>query len=319
VFNKGYGDCKALTNYFISMLNLVGVKGYCALVKAGTDVDNFDADFPCINFNHVICCIPFKNDTFWYECTSQTSAPAFLGSFTGNRKALVINENGVMLVNTTPYTAQQNLKKRITTINVNVNSSSLATLNAKYFGIEQEEINYVYHNFNQEQQRKYLQSKINLSSFEINTFNIKSNTDSAQNFEQNLSLSINSFLSQTGLTYIFRPFIWYEKSKYLTILKKRNNTFFLNPNEFCKQQKDSIIFTFPSDLKPENIPPPSYLNSKFGEYFVYYKLEGKTLIYYRQLKYYSGNYGADEYKNWIEFNKKVDRVDRQQLSLVKVD
>ena len=319
VASKGYGDCKALSNYFLAILNVAGIKAHTALVKAGSDVEMAETDFPRFSFNHVICCVPYKSDTLWYECTSQNSAPAFLGSFTGNRKALLITENGGVLVNTSNYTALQNSIERYTAVNVNTSSTTLATSKTTYSGIELEDINYIYHNLNQEQQKKYLKSTINLPMSEIASFTISSNFYPKPQFNEELNLSIKSFLNQSGSTYLLAPNIWYKKSEYLTQLKKRNNSFYLSPNSFSSQHIDSIVFNLPSNLAIESLPAPMFIESKFGTYIAYCKFENQVLTYYRKYTVKPGTFEASEYKNWLDFNKAVDKFDRQQVALIKKD
>jgi hypothetical protein len=77
-----------------SLLNAVNIKAYWAIIRAGVNEYPADPGFPNNSFNHEILCIPFKNDTTWLECTSTTQPFGKLGSFTENRNALLITEDG---------------------------------------------------------------------------------------------------------------------------------------------------------------------------------------------------------------------------------
>src|SRR6202012_193753 len=108
VDEKKYGDCKALANYMRALLKAVNIPSYYAIIRAGTNQEPADFSFNENVFNHAIVCIPFKNDTTWLECTSNTSPFGKLGSFTENRNALLITEDGGKLVNTPRSTMQDN-------------------------------------------------------------------------------------------------------------------------------------------------------------------------------------------------------------------
>lgn len=106
---KKYGDCKALTNYMLAALKSIGIKSYAADINAGTNGVVVDADFPAVFANHVILCIPMQKDTVWLECTSKTAEFGVLGSFTENRKAVLLTEKGGILVSTPKSKAEDNL------------------------------------------------------------------------------------------------------------------------------------------------------------------------------------------------------------------
>jgi hypothetical protein len=108
VDQKKYGDCKALANYMCALLKAVDIPSYCAIINAEANKEPADPSFPFNGFNHEILCIPFKGDTTWLECTSNTQPFGKLGSFTENRRALLITEDGGKLVNTPRSTMQDN-------------------------------------------------------------------------------------------------------------------------------------------------------------------------------------------------------------------
>jgi len=108
VHEKKYGDCKALTNYMQACLTAVNIKSYSALINAGEDEAPVDADFSYNGFNHVVLCVPLNKDTTWLECTSKTVDFAHLSNFTENRNALLITDNGGVLVATPASKAHQN-------------------------------------------------------------------------------------------------------------------------------------------------------------------------------------------------------------------
>src|SRR4030095_3800912 len=90
---KKYGDCKGLSNYMKAALKSVGIKSHIAIINAQYNAEPVDPDFPANNFNHAILCVPGK-DTIWLECTSSSAEFGKLGTFTENRNALLVTENG---------------------------------------------------------------------------------------------------------------------------------------------------------------------------------------------------------------------------------
>ena len=96
---KKYGDCKGLSNYMKAALKAVGIRSHVAIINAQHNAEPVDPNFPANDFNHVILCVPAK-DTIWLECTSSSAEFGKLGTFTENRNALLVTENGGVLVAT---------------------------------------------------------------------------------------------------------------------------------------------------------------------------------------------------------------------------
>jgi transglutaminase-like putative cysteine protease len=106
--NKKYGDCKALSNYMRAALKAVGIESHPAWINAQYNGLPVDPSFPRDNFNHVILCVPQPKDSIWLECTSSTAEFGVLGSSTENRNALLLTDEGGILVPTPVSKPEQN-------------------------------------------------------------------------------------------------------------------------------------------------------------------------------------------------------------------
>ena len=120
-----YGDCKALSNYMKAALKSVGIKSYVAIINAEYNQEPVSPDFPANNFNHVILCVPGQKDSVWLECTSSTAEFGELGTFTENRNALLITNNGGVLVPTPKSHSSTNILSTVTTVTMSDDLSGL--------------------------------------------------------------------------------------------------------------------------------------------------------------------------------------------------
>ncbi|MFM2358129.1 MAG: hypothetical protein RLY16_121 [Bacteroidota bacterium] len=112
---KKYGDCKALSNYMHAALKVAGIRSHIAIINSGFNSLPVEASFPHNGFDHVILCVPQSKDSIWLECTSNIAGFNELGTFTENRKALLLTEEGGQLVNT-PASKYTNNQLQIKTI-----------------------------------------------------------------------------------------------------------------------------------------------------------------------------------------------------------
>ena len=128
-----YGDCKALSNYMKSILEVAGISSRYTLVYAGENNQDIKTTFPSSQFNHVILCVPMEKDTIWLECTSQRKPFNYLGSSTSNRQALVIDENGGKL-RTQVMQPENNLESRKADIILDKTGSGFASVHSRYYG-----------------------------------------------------------------------------------------------------------------------------------------------------------------------------------------
>lgn len=314
VAEKGYGDCKALSNFMKALLKEVGITSYVALIKAGANEEDVDPTFPSMIFNHAINCVPLKNDTIWLECTSQTQSLGFQGSFTGNRKALLILPNGGTLVNTTKYHSYDNSKITKATMVLDNNANASAQIKTSYKGILKEQKDYLLNEKNEEQLKKMLQNSIHLASFELMKFAIHEYKGNIPSLGVSVDLMIQKMGNKTGTFFFMKPNILNNPAFIISDKKDRKSDFYLNPNLYEKEEIDSLIYQIPKNFVPDKLPEPILIKTPFGEYVNTFVFKEGTLFYYRKLVQHCGYFVAKDYEAFKAFCKAVNKNDNQQIT-----
>src|SRR5258705_3108386 len=198
VASKSYGDCKALSNYMYSILKEAGIRSSYTLVRAGRNANYITEDFPSQQFNHVILCVPLQSYTVWLECTSQTLPAGYMSGFTGNRAALVVDENGGTLVRTPRYGLNENLE--IKKINAVLSEDAALRVNAEtvYKGIEQDELHLLINGLSKERLKEYLHSQLDFATYDVNVFNHVQNNCVLPAITESLDITVSNYATITG-------------------------------------------------------------------------------------------------------------------------
>ena len=111
VSKKGYGDCKALTNYMRTLLSAAGINSYFSVIYDDHSIITFDKDFPRMSGNHAILMVPTEKETIWLENTSQQHAFNHLSFTSHHRNVLAVKEDGIQIVDTPVYKPEQSMEK----------------------------------------------------------------------------------------------------------------------------------------------------------------------------------------------------------------
>jgi len=261
VDKKKYGDCKALSNYTRACLEAVGIKSYLALVNADYNRDPVDPAFPHNSFNHVILCVPQKNDSIWLECTSTTNDFGVLGSFTENRNALLITEDGGKLVPTPVSRSSENQVQTRTRIELRDDGSGTAIMNLNTSGEYKQDILHYIQDEKKDDQKKFLVTRMGLIQpdefmVKINKADDKRPVTVEMNFEKIPDFS-------AGSKMFLHPRIYKIWSSALPKSEKRTQDFFFH-NPFIKT--DTTIYHLPDGYGIENLPKPRDIEFKYGKY-----------------------------------------------------
>jgi hypothetical protein len=310
VDQMGYGDCKALSNYTVALLKEAGVQGYYTIIQAGKNENTIESDFPSHQFNHVVVSVPNGKDTLWLECTSQTNPFGYQGTFTEDRKALVISSDGGKLVKTINYTPEQNLQSRTALISLDDKGNATAKIKTTNTGIQYENngLNWVFNN--SEKQKKWIEENTTIPNFSVNSYVIKENKDKVPSATISLDLVLNRYASISGKRLFMVPNIM---NRFNVVPEKiaERKTEVVRKSNFV--DLDTIVYSIPENLYLEFQPQPVKINSKFGEYETNFKFEAGKVIYTRRLKMWKGRFPKEAYNELVDFYKSVSKSDNTKL------
>ncbi|MCU0446117.1 MAG: DUF3857 and transglutaminase domain-containing protein [Microscillaceae bacterium] len=315
VDEKGYGDCKALSNYTQAMLKAIGIESFYTLIYAGRIAPPVLKDFPTARFNHAILCVPVAKDTLWLECTSQTEAFGYAApNWTGDRHALIVTSRGGKVVRTTRYTNQDNQANRIAKIQIDAEGNALTEILAKYRSTR-EGYRSVLVEEAKEEQKKWLYENLNIPSFDILDFELNRQKDRLPLTTEKLKLSIRKYAAKTGKRMAIPLNVLNRWEKVPDANLSRQSEVVLGW-EYDFIDSDTLTFQLPEAYALEYKPEDVNLKSKFGEYQMKCKWEGNTLVYTRRLAMNRGRYPKESYPELVEFLKNIAKADKQKMVLV---
>ena len=322
VAGSGYGDCKALSNYTKALLAAAGVPAYVALVRAGSDEADLRADFPSSQFNHAILCAPLSTagrpDTLWLECTSQTEPFGYMGSFTGNRHALLLTPEGGKLVATPRYGAHENRLERRVDLTLDASGSATATARTLRTGQEQDTYAQLLHELGPPDQKKYIVDHLKLSTFTLTRCTLAAAPAGAlPGVVENLSLTLPGFAPPSGKRVFLNPNLFSRLPALPAQIGERQAEVWLPQ---ASLHADTVRLHLPAGFKPENLPAPVQLSTPYGTYASQYAtLPDGTIRYVRRLELKRARLPQASYPAYLEFRRKISSADKAQVVLVKTE
>ena len=323
VASSGYGDCKALSNYTRALLAAANVPAYQALVGAGTDHADLRADFPSSQFNHVVLCAPLvtatgRPDTLWLECTSQTGAFGYMGSFTGNRRALLLTPTGGQLVATPRYGAAENRLSRRLDLVLDATGSATATARTLRTGQEQDLYAQLLHELGPPDQKKYVVEHLRLPTFTLTRFGLAATpAGPLPGVVENLALALPGFAPPSGKRVFINPNLLSRLPALPAQVGERQAEVWL-PR--ASLHADTVRLHLPAGFQPEALPAPVQLSTAYGTYAAHYAtLPDGTIQYVRRLELKRARLPKTAYPGYLDFRRKINSADKVQLVLVKTE
>lgn len=313
VGKKGYGDCKALTNYMRTLLTAAGIPSYYSVIYSDDSVISFDKDFPKLSGNHVILMVPTEKDAIWLENTSQSVAYNHLNYSSYNRNVLAVDENGIKIIDTPVYKPEQSKELMVAKVQLAEDGSITSAANFQFTG-GQYDTNLSLLSLKSDEVKEAMKSRhFNLQIDQVAVQNLTNNRDDAK-ISYDLNLNAKSFAKKLGDDLFFPAMPFYPTVSFTT------NTERVLPFEtaFPFQDDYEIEFLAPAGYKFADLPPASDFSTEFGSYSLSYKMAGEKLVVRRILTIKKGIYPKEKFKDYVDFRKKTATKDNTKILISKV-
>ncbi|WP_299685060.1 DUF3857 domain-containing transglutaminase family protein [uncultured Dokdonia sp.] len=311
----GYGDCKALTNYTKSLLEVADIPSYYTVLYAGDDKRDIQPDFVSMQGNHAILSIPNGDDYVWLECTSQEIPFGFIGDFTDDRDVVIITPEGGKIVHTNIYDHSKNTQIVKGTCTITSKGAIEAQVSIQSKGIQYNDRYRLENQTNSDQKKHYYNFWKHINNLKIDTIDIE-NDKRAIVMNEKIAFSADNYASFAGEEILVSLNAVNRYTSVPKRYKKRNLDVYIDRGFV---DEDEIIVTIPETYKLPDAFEDIHLESEFGSYdLAFERIDDTKIKYTRKFSMYDGTFSKEKYKDFRSFVRKVVRYDGQKIVLTKI-
>lgn len=317
VAENRYGDCKALTNYLMCMLDVAGIKSYPALINSGRGAPDVIKEFPSSQFNHVILYVPLENDTLWLESTSSIFPAGYIGLGNEDRYALLIKPDGGKLIRTPAAGYMENTRKRQINIRLFANGDAEAGVQTSYSGAQHEFPLHVLNNYSGRDRDEWVRSNIPTGRYELISHSLKKGKGPDE-IDLVMNLRLPGLASRAGSRLIFHP----------NFIGRGFNTFPEQENRkqplrfgYSYLDTDSTVYTLPEGYQIEGLPENVEFTHEYGKYISAFTVdkESDTLTHIRQIERWTNEIEPEFYDDFRIYINKIRAAENLRVVLVSAE
>lgn len=315
VESKSYGDCKALSNYMIGMLDAVNIKAHHTIIYGDSQAKDIDDEMVYQQGNHMIVYVPLKDENIWLEATSQTLAFNYLGDFTSDRKAFIIEENGGKIIPTQIFTPENNQLL----VNGKASISADGTLNFQFSEVSKGLMYGNFVNYSKLPEKDLnLRLKSRFANLQGINFKKKEFDNSWENavFTSNFDFSVPNYAKIQGNNIIINMIPVNREEASIKKTKERKFDFKIQSGYV---DEVSYTLTLPEGYKLPTLFIPVIIKSDFGEYSLQITpKENNNFEIKRVYKQISGTFAKEKYNDYVEFRRLIAGHDNTKILLEKL-
>ena len=313
VRKKGYGDCKALTNYMKTLLAAAGIPAYFCVINDNPSAKIYDPNFIELSGNHAILMIPTEKDPIWLENTSQNIAFNHLNYTSHYRNVLAVKESGIELINTPVYQPKDSREVLKSKVKILEDNSMTAQSNFKFSG-GQYDMNMPLFYYSATEVKEALKNRhyhLKLENLEVKK--LTNNRDIAE-IDYEIAFKATDYSKKLGKDIFFRVMPFYN----VTSIVGDDDRKLPFETSFPYQDDYEVEFEIPAGYQYSELPRNEEIKSEFGNYSITFKNENGKLKVHRILTINRGTYPKEKYQNYVDFRKKAANFDNTKVLITKL-
>ncbi len=315
VHERGYGDCKALSNYTIALLKEAGITAYPVLVRMGQYRHILIPEFPSNQFDHVIVCVPLPQDTVWLECTDQTAPMDHLGDDLENRSGLMLTPDGGTLIPLPSTRPVDNDQVRTAAIAIDYFGDAKGSLKVAWHGDQGDYVRGALVDETPDGRLQWAIRSLGHPNAKLNGYTIDGVDKHQSAISMSAEFAIPRFAVGSQARLFFNPNVMNRRTYVPPEISQRLTPIFLY---YPSLSIDSIRYVLPTGVKVEALPAPMEIQSSFGKFTEKTVAIGDTAVqFYRRLEIHEYTIPASQYSEYRKFFFDVVRADRGEVVLVK--
>jgi transglutaminase-like putative cysteine protease len=316
VYEHGYGDCKALSNYMIALLKEAGIASYPVLIHAGgLRSEIYLRDFPNVEFNHVIVCVPMDRDSLWFECTSHVLPGNHLGSFTERRFGLLLGPRGGEIVTTPSSAAEANVMTRSIRAVLDFTGTGKVSAVTSYIGIPGDQVRGALMDASPEERTHWISGHLEVPGAELAGFRITGVEDRGADVVTAVDFTAPRYGKITG-TRMFIQTNMMDRETYVP----RANPERRSPLRYAYASRDieTVSYVLPPGYSVEGLPAKVDTVMPYAEFHMRCKASGDSVITYtRMFDIKEPAVDPAAYEEFRSFMSAVVKSDRAQAVIVR--
>jgi hypothetical protein len=237
-----------------------------------------------------------------------------MGSFTGNRKAILIDDDGGHIVRTPFYSAVDNTQCRVVDASIGDDGTLDANVDTRYCGVREELPSALMNELSGEEREKYLNDLFNLPTYKVDKSHYEEQKGTIPVVKEYLHVVSPNYASVSGRRLFVNPDL-FDRSSYRLPADSVRRYDFVDKQAFL--DIDSITLKIPAGYQPEAVPTDVTIDSKFGKYRAAVKVSPDRIVYYRRYEESVSRFPPADYPGLVKFYEQLYRADHSRIVLVK--
>jgi hypothetical protein len=293
------------------LLKFAGIESYYTVVRLGLNESKILTDFPYEQFNHVVLSVPNGSDTIWLENTSQVNPFNYMGPYTGDRYALVVNGPQSRLVKTPSIKKEDLTEVSMYRVIPEISGKISVHFEKNLRGYEFDKWLEISAGATEAEIKEDVGELLDLKN-EVIKYEFQHPGRDESSMKLIADFEADNGLRNIGGNLVFIPF----PIKIYPFEKPENRK---NPVKIYLpvDQIDSMILEIPfrGDYEVE-LPADVNISSKYGSLTVNFKKETQKVIILRHFTLPASEYPLDEYSAFYAFIEAVTRSMKKSAIII---